>query len=276
MKRNGSEVSASDLKGRVGPNMTKHTILRVEAGNAEVTNLDLRFGAADFKLVSEDRTDLLYGDVYHSNLKLAPTAYTEPDGIFISQDAAGLFNFQSWKTRWDLTVSNRYKMRLKIKAGAFDGQLDCGGLRLKELTMKTGAARVETRFSAPNPEAMGKMHLITAASSFSMTNLMNAGFRNMIFEGGAGDYKFDFSGAIPADPTYKANAFFRMGFSAVEFRIPKNLPAQINLRNIFAPIDAPAFTRTQRDLYRNNAAYRNNNPILNIEIQMGMGNITVV
>ncbi|HBL51548.1 MAG TPA: hypothetical protein DDZ65_15055 [Firmicutes bacterium] len=67
-----------------------------------------------------------------------------------------------------------------------------------------------------------------------------------------------------------------MGFSAVEFRIPKDLPAQINLRNIFAPIDAPAFTRTQRDLYRNNAAYRNNNPILNIEIQMGMGSITVV
>lgn len=256
--------------------MTNHTVLRVQAGNAEVTNLDLRFGAADFKLVPEDMADLLRGDVYHSNPKLAPIVWTEPDGVFIAQDAAGLVNFQSWKTRWDLMVSNHHKMRLLIRAGAFEGRLDCGGLRLKELTMKTGAATVETRFSVPNPEVMEKMQITTAASSFSMTNLMNAGFRNMIFEGGAGEYKFDFSGTIPADPAYKSNAFFRMGFSAVELRIPKDLPAQINLRSILSSIDAPAFTRTQPDLYRNNAAYRSNNPILNIEVQMGLGSITVV
>ena len=256
--------------------MAKHTVLKVEAGNADVTNLNLRFGAADFKLSSGDMADLLHGDVYHSIVKLAPSVWTEPDGVFIAQDVAGLFNFQSWKTRWDLVVSNRHKMRLLIRAGAFDGQLDCGGLRLKELAMKTGAARVETRFAVPNPEVMEKMHITTAASSFRMTSLMNAGFRNMVFEGGAGDYKFDFSGSLPEDPAFKANAFFRVGFSAVEFRIPKDLPAQINLRSVFASVDAPAFTRTQPDLYRNNAGYRSKNPILNIEIQMGMGSITVV
>lgn len=256
--------------------MTRHTVLRAEAGNAAVTNLDLRFGAADFKLITGDMADLLHGDVYHSNMKLAPKVWTEPDSVFIAQDVAGLVNFQSWKTSWDLVVSNRHKTRLLIRAGAFDGRLDCGGLRLKELVMKTGAARVETRFAVPNPETMEKMHITTAASSFSMTNLMNARFSNMIFEGGAGDYKFDFSGSLPADPTFKANAFFRIGFSAIEFKIPKDLPAQINLRSIFASVDAPAFTRTQRDLYRNNAGYRSNNPILNIEIQMGLGSITVV
>lgn len=256
--------------------MTKHTVLRVEAGSAEVTNLDLRYGAADFKLMAGDIPDLLQGDVYYSNARLAPIVWTEQDGVFITQDIAGLFNFQSWKTRWDLVVSKRHKMRLLIRGGAFDGLLDFGGLRLKELTMKTGAAKVETHFAEANPEIMEKMQIATVASSFSMTDLMNAHFRSLIFEGGAGEYKFDFSGTIPEDPAFKANAFFRMGLCTVEFRIPKELPAQINLRNVMASIDAPAFTRTHPDIYRNNAAYRTNNPVLNIEIQTGLGSITVV
>ena len=71
-------------------------------------------------------------------------------------------------------------MDLSIDAGAYDGNMELGGLALKSLTVKDGAASVNLSFSEPNLIEMSRLSYSTGASEVKLSGLANANFTHLI------------------------------------------------------------------------------------------------
>ncbi len=106
---------------------------------------------------------------------------------------------------WDLQLG-RAPLRLKITAGAYEGEYDLSGLTLQRLTLKDGAAQTRVSFNTPNPGQMESLEYETGASSVTLIGLANANFKTMTLDGKAGDYSLDFSGRLRTDATVKIKA----------------------------------------------------------------------
>ena len=91
-------------------------------------------------------------------------------------------------------------MDLTIAAGAYEGNLELGGLALKSLTVKDGASHVDLSFPEPNQTEMSILRYETGASDVKLTGLANANFSTLTFSGGAGNYTLDFSGELQRMP----------------------------------------------------------------------------
>ena len=114
-------------------------------------------------------------------------------------------------------------MNLTISAGAYDAKLDLSGLPLRQFTVQDGASQAEVRFDSLNPEEMQSLAYQTGASEIKFIGLANANFSQMAFEGGAGDYTFDFSGELQRDATIKIN----VGLSTVRIIVPAGVSAVV-------------------------------------------------
>ncbi len=116
--------------------------------------------------------------------------------------------FDRVKNEWTLQLGSQ-TMALDIRAGAYKGTFDLGGLALTSLTVSDGASDVTLDFSAPNLEKMSLFTYKTGASNVTLKNLANAGFVSMVFESGAGNYRLDFGGELQRD----ASVVIRSGMS---------------------------------------------------------------
>ena len=88
---------------------------------------------------------------------------------------------------------------LTIKAGAYVGDYELGGLSLKNLTITDGAAEVDLNFAYPNGISMQSFRYETGASNIALSNLANTNANTIIFQGGAGNFELDFSGELQDD-----------------------------------------------------------------------------
>ena len=76
-----------------------------------------------------------------------------------------------------------------------------GGLSLRSLDWKQGAADTTLRFSAPNPEGMGRMNVDAGASTLKLLGLANAGTNDLRINIGAGSLNMRFDGALTRNMT---------------------------------------------------------------------------
>ena len=110
----------------------------------------------------------------------------------------GLPFFEDMKNEWDLKLSNT-PLDLNVEAGAYEGNMELGGLALKSLTVQDGASHVDISFKDPNQTEMSVLRYETGASDVKLTGLGNANFSTLTFSGGAGNYTLDFSGELQRD-----------------------------------------------------------------------------
>jgi hypothetical protein len=158
-------------------------------------------------------------------------------------------------------------MDLTIEAGAYDATLEFGGLALKGLTIKDGAAGVSLSFSSPNQTEMSVLRYETGASNVKLTGLANANFNTLVFQSGAGDYTLDFSGEVQRDATITISS----GFSNIILVIPDNVNAVVTMESGLTNVSAGSGWDKSGNLYSQNG----DGPTLTFLIKMGAGNITL-
>lgn len=123
---------------------------------------------------------------------------------------------------WSIKLG-KMPMNLSLQAGAYDAILDLSGLPIHTLNVQDGAGDSEVSFDTLNPEEMQSLFYKTSASNIVFRGLANANFKEMIFEGGAGDYVFDFSGALQRDATVR----IKVGLSNVHILVPADISATV-------------------------------------------------
>ena len=135
---------------------------------SDETRLTLSFGAGKLN-VSPGGQNLVDGTVVYNVKELKPEIQKNGNSIEIKQgDFHSLPPFDNLKNEWNLKVSAT-PLDLVIRAGAYEGHLELGGLSLKSLTVKDGASHVEVSFLEPNQTDMALLRYETGASDVKLT-----------------------------------------------------------------------------------------------------------
>jgi hypothetical protein len=244
-------------------------LLQVAATSA-ATDLTLRFGMADqFKLAGGAQA-LVDGSVRYNVDELKPTVSSTGNRVIIDQSHDALVSFpKDVQNEWDVRLSNATPLNLSVEAGAYKGTFDLGGLRLRGLNISQGAAETSYDFSEPNSEPMEKLSFETGASTVVFNNLANANAAQIVFNGGAGDYALDFGGTLARS----ADVQIEGGASTYTLRVPAGTPARVTLKGGMTSVNAVGFT--QKGQHYVNAAWNENQPHLDITVDLGMGTLNL-
>jgi hypothetical protein len=252
-----------------GPTETEQIFVPVpEQGSADVR---LEFGAGVLELSPGAESGLIEGIARYNVTDLAPDVDITGEQVRISTgdfEIKGIptLRFDDLENTWELNLGTA-PMDLDIKAGAYEGDYDLGGLSLGSLEISDGAADVRLDFSEPNLVVMERFRYSTGASSVKMTNLGNANFKSMSFSGGAGDYLLDFSDGLQQD----ASVTIKAGISELTIIVPEDQQVEVNLKTRLSNVDADGNWQRSGSTYQVSGS----GPKLTIFVEMGAGNLVL-
>jgi hypothetical protein len=230
------------------------------------THLTLSFGAGKLK-VSPGATDLVDGTVRYNVPELKPEIMKDGGDVEIKQgDFQGLPPLGDIKNEWQLRLGDM-PMDLTIKAGAYEGDLELGGLALRSLTVRDGASNVNLAFGRPNQAEMSILRYETGASSVKLTGLANANFSTLAFSGGAGNYTLDFSGELQRDAVVTIEA----GLGDMSLVIPEDVDAVVTVEGTALNINHSSNWAQKGQKYLQEGS----GPALNILVKMSAGNLVI-
>ncbi|MBN1302792.1 MAG: hypothetical protein JXA13_00045 [Anaerolineales bacterium] len=253
----------------LGPEQTADISIQVPDPD-ETTKLELAFGVGDMYLSAGGGSDLVDGTITYNVLEFEPEISKTGSEVKISQrdhvSITGVTNWDDVKNEWDLKLGEA-PMELVIKAGAYDGDFDFGGLALESLTISDGASDVEMDFSEPNQAEMSVLRYETGASNVRIEGLGNANFNTFIFKSGAGDYTLDFSGEIQRDGAITLDS----GLSNVILIIPEGVAAQVTVDSGLTNVNTgPGWEQKGTTYHQEGSGLK-----LTFVITMGAGNLTI-
>jgi hypothetical protein len=250
-----------------GPAVTDQISVAVP-GTGE-TRLTIAFGAGKLSLSPGAEDGLVEGTATYNISDLKPEITEEGSDIRIKQgdySFEDLPSFEGVRNEWDFKLGST-PMDLTLEAGAYDATYEFGGLSLRALTVKDGAADVTLSFSSPNQAEMSMLRYETGASNVELIGLANANFNTLVFQSGAGDYTLDFSGELQRDATVTISS----GLSNIILVIPESVNATITMESGLTNVSTVAGWAKNGNLY----THEGEGSTLTFLIKMGAGNITV-
>ena len=251
-------------RAETGPDVEE--TIAVADPESDETRLSLNFGAGELKL-SSGADGLVEGTALYNVDQLKPEVIEDGGNVEIKQgDLDSVLPFDNMKNRWDLQLGN-IPMDLTIEAGAYDGQMELGGLALNNLTVKDGAAHVNLSFSEPNVVEMSRLSYSTGASEVTLTGLANANFDTFEFDSGAGSYTLDFSGELQRDASVKVNS----GLSELTIIVPEGVDATVSIEGGLTDINTGNGWSQSGNTY----SHEGSGPTLTISVNMGAGSVTL-
>ena len=118
---------------------------------------------------------------------------------------------------------------------------------------------------------MSLLRLEAGATGLEMRNLANANFTDMILEGGAAGYKFDFGGKLQRD----ARVRLTTGMSGVEISVPATTAVKIKAEIVMGGLNiGDGFTKKDGAFWTE-AAIKGQTPVLTIEANISLGGLTI-
>ena len=252
---------------RTGPSKTDQ--IYVEVPEESPANVELVFGAGELQIGPGADTALIEGQAQYNVPDFKPEVELEGNEVKVSTgdlEISGIPNirFDDIENNWEIKLGDA-PMDLKINAGAYEGNFDLGGLTLQSLEIRDGAADVNLDFSELNKTEMRSFRYSTGASSVALNNLANANFSLMTFRSGAGEYTLDFSG----DLQRSANVIIESGISKIVIVVPEGTSAVVTFRGGLTDVDKDDEWVISGNTYE----VTGSGPTLNIEVEMGAGNL---
>ena len=194
------DTITTDIK--TGPTVTDSINIPFWGDPDTPADLTIGYGAGELYISPGAVDAVLDGEVTYNVEDLKPEISINNETIEIKTgnfEIDGIPNFEEKiKNTWDFKLGSM-PMNLTIKAGAYTGEFELGGLSLTNLHISDGAAQVFVDFDEPNNIEMNTFRYETGASEITLSNLLNANFNTMIFESGAGKYELDYSGQLEKD-----------------------------------------------------------------------------
>jgi len=249
-----------------GPTQTEE--INVPEPDVSVVDLTLVFGAGKLNLEPGATGALVTGTASYNIEDFKPKVSSSAGEVRIETGdlkIEGIPNFsKNVENNWELKLGDS-PMQLAITAGAYQGDLELGGLALKSLEINDGAADVRLKFSEANQVEMDTLRYITGASNIKVSGLANANFASMIFRSGAGDYTLDFSGSLQRD----AVVTIESGISQVVIIVPDGTSAKVIFNGGLTSVSKSGQWSQSGNTY----TQPGNGPQLTINVDMGAGNL---
>ncbi len=236
----------------------------------EITDLTINFGLGKLNISPGAETALVSGIATYNIVDLKPKVTQENNRVVLETgdlEISGVPKFdKSVKNEWDLELGEM-PIALNLNAGAYEGDLELGGLSIKSLIIMDGASDVTIRFTEPNQSEMTKFEYQTGASTVKLYGLANANFSEMNFKSGAGDYTLEFSGELMRDATVIINS----GMSSITLDVPDGTSARLFFDGGFSNVDIHGDWEKEGNAY----FLSGGDSMLTININMAAGNLTL-
>ncbi len=232
--------------------------------------IDLIFAAGDIYIAPGEENGLIRGTATYNVADLQPQVEINANQVKIQTGNLAIEGIPSFETKientWELYLSDD-PINLTLKAGAYNGEIELGGLNISRLHIADGASDVDLTFSQPNQTELRTFHYETGASNVDLSMLGNANIRTMIFESGAGNYDLDFSGAIQQD----ASVYVQSGLSSMTIHVPAGLNASVTIEGGLTNIS------TRGNWVQSGSQYNlsGDGPTLTFIIEMSAGNLVL-
>ena len=253
---------------KTGPKQTDEISVPIPDTKSTI-DLTLSFGAGEIQVQPEAQDVLISGTVSYNVSDFKPIIEASGSQVEIKQgnlEINGIPNFdKTVKNTWDLNLNTGVPLNLNIKAGAYSGKYELGGLSLENLDVTDGAADVDVNFSEPNLSNMVKLSYNTGASNVTLEGLGNANFENMVFKSGAGSYRLSFDGDLKQDGTVSVES----GISTVTIVVPEGVPAQVTFEGGLSHVQTYGAWAQSGDSYSMDGT----GPKLTIDVKMGAGTL---
>jgi hypothetical protein len=240
--------------------------ITVAVPGSDDTRLTISFGAGKLTL-SPGAENLVDGTAIYNVEDLKPRIQKDGSSIEISQgDFKSLPPLNDMKNEWDLKLGDT-PLDLTVQAGAYDGDLELGGLALKSLTVKDGASNVDLSFDQPNQTEMSILRYETGASEVKLTGLANANFATLAFSGGAGNYTLDFSGELQRDAVVTVGS----GLGNMTLIVPEEVGAIVTVEGTAVNITHDSGWTQNGQKYSQSGS----GPTLTLVVKMAAGNLVI-
>jgi hypothetical protein len=253
---------------KTGPTQTDEISVPMPDTN-ETIDLSLSFGAGELEVQPLAQGTLVSGTATYNVPDFKPIIESTGNQVEITQgnlEIKGIPDFENnIKNEWDLKINPAAAINLSVKAGAYSGKYELGGLSLENLDITDGAADVNVAFSEPNVINMEKFSYNTGASNVTLEGLGNANFETMVFKGGAGSYRLVFDGALRQDAVISVES----GISSMTIVVPEGVPAQVTFEGGLSNIQAFGAWEQSGDTY----SMEGTGAKLTIIVKMGAGTL---
>ncbi|HEY3288619.1 MAG TPA: toast rack family protein [Anaerolineae bacterium] len=164
------------------------------------TEMQLDVGSAS-TIIGVGGNGLLNGTVETNVADWKPLVVTADNRVHIRQtEFNGIPPFNS-QNDWHVKIGQGIPVSLTINAGAIKGEWELGGVSLRSIDWKQGAADTTVRFSERNPVTMAWFNVDTGASTFKLLGLANTNTDKMHISMGAGALNLRFDGALTRNMT---------------------------------------------------------------------------
>lgn len=245
------------------------TPVRVEAAGEAPTEVEVRFGAAEFHLAPKDMAPLLEGEFRGGTDGVRSQIIQNGNRVCLRQRGPVFLAPPFGGNEWNLAASTRRAMKLRMDAAAFRADLDLTGVPLADFYFRAAAADARVRFGALNPERMPAVTVSTAASSLEMDGLLNANFDRLYFEGIAGRYRLNFAGPL-ARNTF---AQIRASLCDLMVEVPRGTPVQLSQSGVLASAPGGVLFGTREQA---SEATNSGRPALRISVSIALGNFQLI
>jgi len=166
-------------------------------------------------------------------------------------------------------LSGRVPMDLSLELGAVEANLQLGGLRLTDLTIRGGAAEVTARFDQPNREQLRTMTLEVGAAQVKLFDVANSGVSRISAEVGAGELTIDLGGVLTRDVEITAT----VAIGGLKLNISPDDGVFVDERSFIGGFDKDGFTKRADGWY--SANYDSAKRRVRIHFHAFMGGMTL-
>lgn len=133
-------------------------------------------------------------------------------------------------SRLHAELTRAVPMRLALELGAAHGDIQLGGLRLTDLSLKTGATELHIDVSELNRESMASFDVDVGAADVTITHGGNVRAERVRINVGAGSLDYDLSGAWEGETEVSAN----VAIGGLKLRVPADAGARVTAKTFLA------------------------------------------
>lgn len=187
------------------------------------------------------------------------------------KDFGDYFNIFKGTPEMDLKIGKGRPFRLKLKNGAGECNLDLGGLPITDFVIKQGAGQTKLTFSAKNPEVMDSLEFKLGAGNLVASHLLNANFKRLLIEGGAGSYSLGFEGELGHDATVE----IKSAVSSTDVYIPKGIAVKVLADRALGGVEMPKDFTKKNIFFQNQESLDGKQPTLTIHASVAVGSISI-
>jgi hypothetical protein len=255
---------------KTGPTVTEDINVPPLTDTQATANVSLGFGAGKLNLQPGSADALVSGTATYNVVDFKPIVTINGSDVTVEQGNLKLNRVpilnSNVTNQWDLALGTN-PMNLLIKAGAYEGNFELGGLSIHSLEVTDGASKVDVSFSKPNLVEMTTFKYTTGASQVSIKGLGNANASDVTFSSGAGSYTLDFSGQLQRDMTVSVES----GISSVTIIVPVGVPVLLsNESNLVSVSSSGGWEQVGNSYQLSGSGYK-----ITILTKMGAGSLTL-